>query len=209
MAYDSSSHGYVQRARARLDEGTQESLFYAAFELRSGIQSRLHQYIEVQGKLSKQSAKDYKFAKLSKRLEKAFTTGGKVVKITIYRESNDEYLCSYYHTPVGPSLREKGEKMGNYLHSLTQFRSDDDPWWETCRQQLEDTYAELVEANRGTLVGPPILDRKSGTITMSVEGEAGDSSDWKKQLGADLIVNERYSVQVDYLDKHPNSTLNL
>lgn len=47
MEYSINSKAYLNRARKRLDENTKEGLFYAAFELRSGIASRLLQYWEA------------------------------------------------------------------------------------------------------------------------------------------------------------------
>ncbi len=47
MKYGTHSRGYLARARQRLDEGSFESLFYAAFELRCGIEARLQQYEEA------------------------------------------------------------------------------------------------------------------------------------------------------------------
>ena len=47
MGYGVHSESYLERARKRLDEGTLEGLFYAALELRCGVEARLHQYLEA------------------------------------------------------------------------------------------------------------------------------------------------------------------
>lgn len=47
MEYSVNSKAYLNRARRQLDENTKEALFYAAFELRCGIESRLLQYWEA------------------------------------------------------------------------------------------------------------------------------------------------------------------
>jgi hypothetical protein len=48
MPYGIHARDYLTRARLRLDEQSPAGLFYAAFELRCGIESRLRQYIEAQ-----------------------------------------------------------------------------------------------------------------------------------------------------------------
>lgn len=44
MTYAIDSRSYLERARKQLDQGTQEGLFYAAFELRCGAEARLHEH---------------------------------------------------------------------------------------------------------------------------------------------------------------------
>jgi hypothetical protein len=45
--YGISSRDYLARARGELVSGRPERLFYAAFELRAGIEQRLHEYLEA------------------------------------------------------------------------------------------------------------------------------------------------------------------
>ena len=52
MDYRIHSRDYLQRARKRLDSGTPDALFHAAFELRCGIEARMQQYLEAQEHIS-------------------------------------------------------------------------------------------------------------------------------------------------------------
>jgi hypothetical protein len=52
MGYGIHSRSYLKRARQRLDEGYPESLFYAAFELRCGVESRMKEYLDAQDHIS-------------------------------------------------------------------------------------------------------------------------------------------------------------
>ena len=45
--YKITSRDYLSRARICLDEGSNRFLFYAAFELRCGIEARMREYLEV------------------------------------------------------------------------------------------------------------------------------------------------------------------
>ncbi len=47
-----NSRNYLLRARKRLDEKTPASLFYAAFELRCGVESRMQEYLDAQDHIS-------------------------------------------------------------------------------------------------------------------------------------------------------------
>ena len=47
MVYGINAESYLSRARKQLDEGTQNGLFYSAFELRCGVETRLHEYLDA------------------------------------------------------------------------------------------------------------------------------------------------------------------
>src|SRR5436190_2225371 len=59
-SYGIDSVDYLRRARARLDEGTCEGLFYAAFELRSGTEARLQEYLDAREDVAKHKKKGWK-----------------------------------------------------------------------------------------------------------------------------------------------------
>ena len=203
MAYEISSHGYAQRARSRLDEGTNEALFYAAFELRAGVQTRLNQYLENQDNISRKAKEGYRIEPLAKMVEKAFRTGNKVIKVTMRPDDEEAVPDVFYFTPVSPSLKKKAEKLGNYLHAMQRLRTDNDPWWKTTRRFLEETYAELVEANRGELVGPPLRNRENGTVHIYWQGpsiaEKPPRYIGKSYVGTQMVF------EVEYLDRHPDA----
>ena len=67
-----SSRDYAARARARLDEDSHASLFYAAFELRCGIEARLQEYLHAQRDVSKKAKKGWRPAVLGQQLERRF-----------------------------------------------------------------------------------------------------------------------------------------
>jgi len=87
--YEIDSRSYLKRAEERIEDGSLHGLFYAAFELRCGIESRMQQYLDVQEHISKQKKKGWKIAKLAKNIENVFRTGDQITKITIFR-----ILCS-------------------------------------------------------------------------------------------------------------------
>jgi len=46
ISYGFASDNYLQRARMQLDGKTCEGLFYAAYELRCGIEARMREYLD-------------------------------------------------------------------------------------------------------------------------------------------------------------------
>ncbi|MBI4297294.1 MAG: hypothetical protein HY676_02045 [Chloroflexi bacterium] len=204
MLYEIDSSDYLKRARERLDEGTPEALFYAAFELRAGIENRLRQYQEALARASRKAQKDYRIERLSKRLERAFKTGEKVVKVSVYTEDDGKLISTLYYTPVRRSLRKRAEKLGEYLHGMQKHRPENDLWWKSTREFLEGTYAELLEANRGKLIGPPMVNLERRTANMQVE-----IVDTENPFGEEMktLVGRRIVVQLDYIDKHPDLDL--
>ncbi len=69
MDYKISSRDYLKRAKKRLDEGSLESLFYASFELRCGVEARMQEYLAAQKDVSKKKKHGWKIPKSAKSLE--------------------------------------------------------------------------------------------------------------------------------------------
>ena len=53
--YAIGSRDYLARARRRSSEGSAEALFYAALEVRSGVEARMQEYLEAQQHVSRLS----------------------------------------------------------------------------------------------------------------------------------------------------------
>jgi len=72
MVYHTSSYDYLERARERFAEGSHQALFYAALELRCGIEQRIREYSSVQKQISKRLQKGWRITHLGKDLNKVF-----------------------------------------------------------------------------------------------------------------------------------------
>ena len=77
--YGLHARDYLARACACLAEGSRAALFYAAFELRCGIEARLQQYLEAQREKTRKIKQGWRIAKLARHVERRFKTGDKVV----------------------------------------------------------------------------------------------------------------------------------
>lgn len=192
MTYGISGRDYVIRAKARLAEGTQEGLFYAALELRAGIETRMHEYLQARSHIAQRKKHGYQVAKLAKGLEAVFAAGEKIVEIAA-EDSDGQALWAYYFTPVRQSLRKHAERLGDMLHGNQPFRPDDSPWWKAQRVFLAEVLRELEFATQGTLVGPPLLKKGTSEMSFVVIGEQDEMSRrHRTQIGATVVLKVRY-----------------
>lgn len=167
VSYQSGARGYLERAKSQLESGTKASLFYAAFELRCAIESRLQEYLYVQEDVSEKKKKGWKIVDLARQLETVFRLGDRIVQLVFLDKKTGRKVSTYF-TPVRKSLRNKGERLGSYLHAMKSFKDDADPWWITTRNFLEDVLKEAYMATAGTLLGPP-LKKSGGMLSLKIE----------------------------------------
>jgi len=168
VRYEVSSRAYLLRAMSRIAEGSSESLFYAASELRCGIERRMQEYLYAWDHVSKQQKSGWQIAKLGQSLERAFRLGNRVVRWAVHDEVSGSLLICFYHTPVTPQLRARGEKLGDVLHSMKRYRAPDDGWWDTLRTDLVATAEALRVANM--LGGPRTWDSRSRFLRCNPAG---------------------------------------
>lgn len=89
------------------------------------------------------------------------------------------------------------------MHCPQLFRASDDPWWGQTREFLEQVYAKLQKANRGTLLGIPVLERKTNSVHLEMETRPGENiEDLQRKMGE---LGERLMVEVNYLDDLPEN----
>lgn len=193
-AYHIASRDYLKRAMDRLSDGSLESLFYAAFELRCGIESRMEEYLEVWEHIAEGKKKGWRIADLGKNIEREFRSGDNVVRWAVKDRETGALIICLYHTPVTRELRKLGEKLGNYMHSMKKLRPSEDPWWHMFRRELEQTVGTLRVANIGTLLGPPLMKTGTKKMNMNIEVLPGqDQSElMRKMIGQSVIVDVKY-----------------
>lgn len=201
MEYRRSSRDYLARARARLAENGRVSLFYAAFELRCGIEARMSEYLTVWDHISKKKKKGWRVAELARNVEEAFKTGNKIVRWAVHEEDSGELIVCFYYTPVTSQMKKAAERLGNYLHAMKKYRSAHDRYWERLRKELEDIAAQLELANKGTLLGPPLVKQGTGQVDMKCE--------LPPEVDTDAVMkrmrNKKIKVNVSYLDNLPEN----
>jgi hypothetical protein len=192
--YGTSSRDYLARAKHCLKESDRSFLFYAAFEIRCGVEARMQEYLEVQEHISKKKRQGWKVAQLARNIEDAFRIGQKDAVVLVRDPVSKEVLLEVRYTPVKKSLHKRSETLGNYLHSAKKLHPSDSPFWDQFRRELELAVAELEHANSGNLLGPMLLC-PNGEIDMKLELPNNEASQWAKKLlfkGAQKVLEVRY-----------------
>jgi hypothetical protein len=200
MSYGIASRDYLERAVIRLSENSPESLIYAAFELRCGIEARMQEYLHAWDYIGKKQKSGWRITELGRNIERAFRSGNTFVRWAVHNNQKDCLLVCFYHTPVTKKLRGQGEKLGNYLHSMKRYRADDDDWWTQLRTELRDVCRGLRIANMGTLLGPPVMSRATGKMQMNMEVPPGRNVD---SLLQDMM-RQPYKIDVSYRSSLPD-----
>ena len=168
MIYKSDTRDYLLRARGMLDENKPHTLFYAALELRFGIEARLRKYLNIINELSEKKKKGWQIAILDKNIESIFRQGNKLVKLEFF-DSYQNRLVELIYTPVSKKLVHDGEKLGELLHSNSHYKTQIKNWFEETQVFLEKIYLELELANKGTLLGPPLFHPKLNRFDFAIE----------------------------------------
>lgn len=199
--YRVDANSYLERARERLHDDRLDSLFYAALELRCGIESRLQEYLEAQEHIAECRRSGWRIPKLGKNIARAFQLGDKIARVTIFDPSTKEEITSLIYTPVTSELQKNGQRLGNLLHALKRPRPFDDPWWKETREFLEKVTAQLAVAVSGTLLGPMIWNPKTGEAIMRQEIALGqDPKPLIEKIGK---IGARCVIKVEYLEQVP------
>ena len=200
VSYGVGAEEYLARGRRRLAEGSAEALFYAAFELRCGIEARMQEYLEARQEILRKKRHGYQIAKLARGLERVFAGGDKIVELLIF-ESDGTPRQQLYFTPVRSSLRRGAAKLGDLLHARPTQLGEDHRWWGEQRALLEEMANELGLACFGTLMGPPLLEKATGRMSIVVRTVSDDPLRLTAQIGHNVVM------KVSYLDTVPEEML--
>lgn len=194
MDYGISSRDYLARAKRCLENNDFESLFYAAFELRCGIEARMQEYLDVQAHISKKKRQGWQVAKLARNIEEAFRLGEKEAVLRVRNRHTREVLFEARYTPVKRSLRNRAEKLGNELHAAKKYHAPDSPYWKKLRADLEVAATELEHANSGRLLGPLLIHPNKKNVDMKLELPTPEDQEAVKSLvvGLETIMEVSY-----------------
>jgi hypothetical protein len=200
--YDIHARCYLKRARAQLDAQTPEGIFYAAFELRCGIESRLSQYLAVQEENDGLVKQGWHVARLAARLNEHFGTGDKYVRL-IVRQPGGARPYVLLYTPVTKKLVKMCQKLGDLMHIAKQGYRPDDPWWSSTRKWLGEVWVELCKAARGNLLGVPLLNPEDGSMHFNTEPAPDEP--FSRHEAAIGPMDQEVRISVSYLDDIPEN----
>jgi len=185
MGYQVRALDYLARAKALLDSGNEPSLFYAAFELRCGIEARLKEYFDAQAETTLKRRAGWQIDKLAKQVESVFELGSnKGYRMTVFDAATNAHISSVMYTPVTAQLQKLGERLGDYLHSQAPNRICEPTFWLKLKHLLALTHEELTFACSGTLMAPPLVHPKnSGERFFCIDGDQRELFPPGKKIG--------------------------
>ena len=181
---------YLRRSRTELASGDTARLFYAAFELRAGIEARLQEYLEHALDVPKRQKCEWAIAKLGLSVDRACQFE-KVARVEIRDRESGTLLLRVVYTPVSKELRKLGARLGKFLHAI-EFRDPRDEWWGILRTTLEVGCHLLEEAVEGELLGPPLMNRKTGETWMPMNVPEGVVVSEVFKKGSEHFLDVRY-----------------
>ena len=199
--YGFASDAFLHRARRQLDSETCEGLFYAAYELRCGIEARMREYLDGHDHISKEQKKEWKLGKLSKTVEKFFGDTNRVTEVTISPKQNPSEKYVAYYTPVTPELIKLGQQLGDLLHAQKKYIPPEDSFWKTTRNTLEWAYDLLETSTKGILMGPPIWLKSKKRAGMIISSACEEETKLYQKL---LKKGDEITVEIKHLDGFPD-----
>lgn len=202
MSYRVTGRDYLTRAREQLAVSKEENLFYAAFELRAGVESRLSEYIEDQRHVSEKLKKGWQIAVLARGVERAFQDGSNYARFAYCDETGHEELFVLYYTPISKTLQKDAQRLGDYLHHQRRYRPDDNDWWKQFKNLLRRAETLLAQACTGTMIGPPLM--KKGTKTVDMRVELPPNCGYE-ELISDMQAGRRFMAKIAYSKKFPDT----
>jgi len=195
-SYNIDSIAYLHRARQRLDEHTREALFYAAFELRCGTESRLQDYLDARKDIAKHKKQGWKIMGSAKELDRLLRLGDAIFEAS-FLDGDGRIALALYYTPVTARLRESaGTRLHDLVHAMKTSFPDADRWWADTRSFLEQIYSDLAFANKGTLLAPIMRSPDGRSFHMSAcvrhDSPIADKVPSFSQVGSDVTIRVRY-----------------
>jgi hypothetical protein len=207
--YGTDVYAYLVRARQQLDTESSERLFYAAFELRCAVESRLQQYLNAREDIAKHKKKGWRIAASEMELSKVFKDGRTIVELQLTVADVGEVRLFY--TPVRKLLVSAAQRLGDLLHHRQADLDEADVWWKKTRDFLEDTFAELEFASAGTLLAPPMMSKDRRRVHMQSffhrSNPQNDMLDRLVALPRGTYLNSRIHLHSS-LPEHATSLLN-
>ncbi len=178
--YRTSSRDYLFRAKSFFNvAGPPEHLFYAAYELRCGIEARLKEYLDVQKEIPKKLKNGWRIAHLGRGVKKYIPDSEHILRFYVKAESTNSSAVLLY-TPVSKLLQAYGGQLGELLHYVSGKEAKSESWWNNAKTLIGETYVELFKANIGVLLGPPLV--KNDGQDMEVRLRFGDEVASKQYL---------------------------
>lgn len=180
-------------------DGSNDALFYAAFELRCCIESRQAEYARALDPYKDVKIRAWNIGDNSKRIRKVSYAD----RIALMRFELSGKIAESYHTPVTDALVTFAEKeLNTLLHAQADFRADKDEWWVRTQNRLLVGYRQAWLACQGDSLVPPLLNGKTNELhPLLLERQARNAPFFEP---GEVVPGRRFSVEIRYLATAPD-----
>jgi hypothetical protein len=198
--YKTTSRDYLTRARCFLSSGDTASLFYSAFELRCGIEARLHEYLDGARDIASVKSGLWQIKHLGRQVENKFDIYSKAVVVTLINQETKEEVI-YAYTPVTARLRKIGEMLGSYLHHVSDEKIKRKDYLDKLKKHLTIGIKELEFSTSGTLLGPPRFSKSDRKHNMHLIFESHRAPEFLREGDVGLLRMRLKVVKKDEINK--------
>jgi hypothetical protein len=115
----------------------------------------------------------------------------RVARVQIRERKGDGVRATLFYTPVSSELQQLGKRLGDYLHA-GPYRPPEHAWWSSFRASIDVGCHLLEDATEGTLLGPPLVNKKTGRMHLSMELPPGKTAADFASPGDDVLLDIRY-----------------
>ena len=200
-AQQMTSRERLERARKYLAENDAQALVLAARELIEGLDERQREYDEARKELKRRKRQGWSVAQLGIKVEKAYKAADSVIEISVVDRLPEHTVVTLYHTPVNKGMKVRARNLAQRLQAKSggdrPSQQPDDEWQDLLRQTRED----LEAATRGTLLTPPMLNKKATKMHFAVEEADAARADTIREALAQIGV--RYKLHARCLERLP------
>jgi hypothetical protein len=174
----------LKRAQELRQTGDAGKLYYAALEIRFGIEARLCEYLTAPGDSICLRQIPWRIPSLKKSVDRLHGEVERPIAVTFYDPAtHSSVICEY--TPVTEKLKKVGERLGNYLHYSPQRRKDPTRMEGGLGALIDLGIQELAIATRGTFLRPP--DGRGRANSLRLVWEQGAMPDFVRTNASGLL----------------------
>lgn len=154
MKYSVRSEDYLSRAQRERASDDISRLFYSAYELRAGVEARLHEYRDCLRNEKRDNTWQVRI--LKREIENISDKFEQPITVHLHNPITDHRIGLRY-VPVTDELKNIAEKVGAYLHCLSANKVRQHKYRTEFASLVDRGIVLLEEAVSGELLSPPMF----------------------------------------------------
>ena len=201
MKYGVRSKDYLSRAQRERGSNDISRLFYSTYELRAGVEARLHEYRDSLRKKKRDNT--WQVRVLKKQIENISDKFERPVIVNFHNPMTGHRTALRY-IPVTDELKNIAEKLGACLHCLSTYKVWQPEYVAELTSLIDRGIVLLKESVSGELLSPPMF--KAPEMTAIFHFDNGKMPEFlndgvEAQFDATFIVesknNEGITLKID------------